>query len=82
MLQALLPHTMSIFATFLACWPLRKRASLKSSKSHQTRDPFTAISDLKNNEERALLQAGNRQLSQKFQEKVFRYLIIGNKHST
>ena len=39
-------------------------------KSLRTRDRFTAISDLQNNEERVLFQAGNRQLSQQFPEKV------------
>ena len=40
-------------------------------KSSKTGDQFTAISDLENNVERLLPQAGNRQLSQKFQEKVY-----------
>ena len=39
-------------------------------KSSKTGDRFSAISDLQNNEERVLVQAGNRQLSQKFPEKV------------
>ena len=39
-------------------------------KSSKTGDQSTAISDLQSNVERALPQAGNRQLSQKFPEKV------------
>ena len=35
-------------------------------KSSKTRDQFTAISDLQNNEERVLFQAGNRILSRRF----------------
>ena len=38
-------------------------------KSQKTGDRFTATSDLQNNVERVLFQAGNRQLSQKFREK-------------
>ena len=40
-------------------------------KSSKTRDRFTGILDLQNNEERVLSQVGNRQLSQEFQEKVY-----------
>ena len=40
-------------------------------KSSKTGDRFSAISDLQNNEERVLFQAGNRQLSQKFLEQVY-----------
>ena len=40
-------------------------------KSSKTGDQFTAISDLQNNMERVLFQAGDRQLSQKFPEKVY-----------
>ena len=40
-------------------------------KSAKTRDLFTAISDLQNNEERVLFQAGNRQLSRKILEQVY-----------
>ena len=50
---------------------LRKRACLKSAKRRQIGDRFTAISDLQNNEERVLFQAGNRQLSQKFPKTVY-----------
>ena len=39
-------------------------------KLSKTREQFTAISDLQNNEELVLFQAGNRQLSQNFPEKV------------
>ena len=40
-------------------------------KSSETRDQFTAISDLQNNEKRVLFQAGRRQISQKFSEQVY-----------
>ena len=40
-------------------------------KSSVTGNRFTAISDLQSNVERVLFQAGNRQLSQKFPEKVY-----------
>ena len=39
--------------------------------SSKTGDRFTATSDLQNNVERVLFQAGNRQLSQKFPERVY-----------
>ena len=39
-------------------------------RSSKTGDQFTDISDLRNNEERVLFQAGNRQLSRKFSEQV------------
>ena len=38
-------------------------------KSSKAGDRLTATSDLQNNEERVLFQAGNRQLSRKFSEK-------------
>ena len=47
--------------------------------SSKTGDQFTAISDLQDNVEHVLFQDGNRQLSQKFPEKVPRYTRIGNK---
>ena len=37
----------------------------------KTGDRFTAISDLQKNEERVLIQAGNRQLTWKFSEQVY-----------
>ena len=40
-------------------------------ESSKTGDRFIAISHLQNNEERVLLQAGNRQLSGKFSEQVY-----------
>ena len=40
-------------------------------QSSKTGHRFTATSDLQNNVGRALFQAGNRQLSQKFPEKVY-----------
>ena len=40
-------------------------------KSSKTGGRFTGISDLQNNVARVLFQAGNRQLSQKFAEKVY-----------
>ena len=40
-------------------------------KSSKTGDRFAATSDLQNNVERVLFQAGNRQLSQKFPDKVY-----------
>ena len=40
-------------------------------KSSITGDQFTAISDRENNDESALFQAGNRELSRKFPEKVY-----------
>ena len=40
-------------------------------KSPKTGNLFTAISDLQNNEKRALFQAGNKQLSQKFSEQIY-----------
>ena len=40
-------------------------------KSSKTGDRFTAISDLKNNEEHVLFRAGNRQLSRKFPEQFY-----------
>ena len=40
-------------------------------KSLKTGDRFTAISDLQNNEKRALFQAGNRQLIRKFSKQVY-----------
>ena len=40
-------------------------------KWSKTGDRFTATSDLQNNVEHASIQAGNRQLSQKFLEKVY-----------
>ena len=40
-------------------------------KLSKTGDRFTATSDLQNNMERALFQAGNRQLSQKFPAKAY-----------
>ena len=40
-------------------------------KSSKIGDRFTTTLDLQNNVERALFQAGNRQLSQKFPEKVY-----------
>ena len=68
---------MSIFCNFLA----RQISLIKDfeekgkseilKKSSKTGDRFTAISDLQNNEERALFHAGNKQLSQKFPEKVY-----------
>ena len=46
-------------------------AHLKSWKSNQkTGDRFAAISDLQNNEKRALFQAGNRQLIRQFTKQV------------
>ena len=39
-------------------------------KSSKTGDRFTAISDLQNNEEHVLYQAGNRQLRRKFSKDV------------
>ena len=51
----------------------RKMVSLKIlEKLSESGDRFTAISYLQNNEERVLLQAGNRQLIQKFSEQVYR----------
>ena len=40
-------------------------------KSSKTGDRFTATSDLPNTVQRTVFQAGNRQLSQKFPEKVY-----------
>ena len=40
-------------------------------KFSKTGDRFTAISDLQNNEDRVLFQAEDRQLRQKFPEKVY-----------
>ena len=40
-------------------------------KSSKTGDRFKATSDFQNNVELVLSQAGNRQLSQKFPEKVY-----------
>ena len=40
-------------------------------KSSKTGDRFTTTSDLQNNVERVLFHVGNRQLSQKFPEKVY-----------
>ena len=40
-------------------------------KSLKIGDRFTAISDLRNNEQRVLVQAGERQLSQNFPAKVY-----------
>ena len=40
-------------------------------KSSKTGDRSTAISDLQNNEEHVLFQAGNKQLSQKFPEQIY-----------
>ena len=65
---------MSIFCNFFRHSKFREfekkgmREILK--KSSKTGDRFTAVSDLKNNEERVLFQAANRQRSQKFPDKV------------
>ena len=40
-------------------------------KSSKTGGRFTAISDLKNNEERILFQTGNKQLSRKLSEQAY-----------
>ena len=40
-------------------------------KSSKTGDRFAATSDLKNNVERVLFQAGNRQLSRRLSERVY-----------
>ena len=48
------------------------------NKSSKTGDRFTATSDLQNNVECALLQAGNRQLCQKFPEKVYSPQVLKN----
>ena len=40
-------------------------------ESSKTEDQFTTISDLQNNVERVLPIAGNRQLCQKFPQKVY-----------
>ena len=47
-------------------------------KSSKTGDRFTATSDLQNNVERALFQAGNRQLSQKIPGKGYSYQVSKN----
>ena len=47
-------------------------------KSSKTRDRFTATSDLQNNVERVLFQAGNRQLSQKFPKEVYSPQVPNN----
>ena len=49
----------------------------------KTGDQFMTTSDLQNNVEHVLFQAGNSQLSQKFQEKGYSPQVpkMGNKHS-
>ena len=46
--------------------------------SSKTGDQFTATSDLQNNVERVLFQAGNRQLSQKLPERAYSPLVPEN----
>ena len=41
------------------------------NKSSKARDQFAAITDLQNNVERVLFQAGNWQLSRRFSEQVY-----------
>ena len=45
-------------------------------KSSKTRDQFTATSDFQYSEERVLFQAGNRQLSRQFPEKVLKPQVL------